>query len=551
MANTKISGLNQLAAADAAADDYAVVVDVSDSSMSASGTTKKITLADLSLILSSPANDIGVPGAMGFGVGICPSPGATYAAMTGTTIQGHDNYGNYQTADGSVMVWVPRCWFKVGLGVAANGLDINRVDVKPAAYFADEAAANAAGYMSNRADWDGGTLQPGQFVDKYPCSASGGKAVSAKNATPMVSGPAAGQVGFSAVGAANAYYGAIAAAKTRGTQFFPASRFIVAKLALLSLAHGQAATAATHCAWYDATGVANFPKGCNNNALRDINDSSVLYTTAGASSYPAMPLAGSGVPFAKTTHNGQACGVADLNGTVWEINLGVTCISTAKTITAATQANPVALTATGHGFETGDIVQIGGVGGMTQLNDKLFKITVTGADTFTLDGCDGSAFTAYTSGGSATMGRWYATKKTARMADYTAGNTLATDHWGAAGVAATMDRIYPQFRTDYPNNGFAQRFGNGADQVLPGDLSGAGWALAGLGFPLSTGISPAGSNLFGQDYWYQYVRNELAVISGAGWAGATGAGVWAAGLNNSRADVDLGVGFRAASYLVS
>lgn len=504
-------------------------------------------------LVRSNENDIGTPGRMGFGVGICPDEilPAGYSLMLGTTMPGHDNYGNYQFSDGSVEVWVPQCWFKIGMGVEANGLEFDRVLVKPANYFRSEADANAAGYMSHRADWDAGKLQPGVMVDKYPCSANGSVASSIKNAMPMVSGPAAGQVGFSAVGATNAYHGAIAAAKTRSANHFPASRFIVAKLALLSLAHGQAATSATHCAWYDAAGNINFPKGCNNNALKDTNDSSVTYTTAGASSFPAMPLAGSGVPFAKTTHNGQPCGVADLNGTVWEINLGMTCIATGKAISAATQTSPVQLTVTGHGFETGDLTMITGVVGMTQLNDKMYKITVVDANTVTLDGVDGTAFAGYTSGGTLTMGRWYAAKKTTRMASYTAGTTLATDHWGATGVAATMDRVYPAFRTDYPNNGFAQRFGNGANQVLSGALSGNDWTLSGLGFPIAMGASSAGSSRFGQDYYYQYARNELCVMSGADWGNSSNAGVWAALLYGFRTNALFYTGFRAASYLVS
>lgn len=507
--------------------------------------------AALGIRADSNVNNIGEPGQMGFGVGICPVATPGYSEMAGTREPAHDNYGNYQFSDGSVEVWIPQCWFKIGMGVEANGLEFDRVLVKPANYFRSEADANAAGYMSHRADWDAGKLQPGQFVDKYPCSANAGKASSIKGAMPMVSGPAAGQVGFSAVGATNQYHGAIAAAKTRSANHFPASRFIVAKLALLSLAHGQAATSATHCAWYDAAGNINFPKGCNNNALKDANDSSVTYTTAGASSYPAMPLAGSGVPFAKTTHNGQACGVADLNGTVWEINLGMTCIATGKAISAATQSSPVQLTVTGHGFETGDLAMITGVVGMTQLNDKMYKITVVDANTVTLDGVDGTAFAGYTSGGTLTMGRWYASKKTTRMASYTAGTALATDHWGATGVAATMDRVYPALRTDYPNNGFAQRFGNGANQVLSGALSGNDWTLSGLGIPVALGASSAGSSRFGQDYYYQYARNELCVISGAHWFNPSTAGVWAALLLSDRSYAGNITGFRAASYLVS
>lgn len=499
--------------------------------------------------LRAPTNDIGTPGALGFGVGICPNPPAGYSPMVGTTVLGHDNYGNYTYTDGSVMVWIPRCWFKIGFGIENNGLDVNKFAIKPAAYFADEAAANAAGYMSHRADWDGGVLQPGFFIDKHICSASNGKASSLKNGSPMISGPAAGQIGFAAVGAANACYGAIAAAKTRGAEWFPASRFIFAKLALLSLVHAQASTSTTYCAWYDAAGVTNFPKGCNGNNLRDTNDNSVIYTSAGASSYPNMPLTGSGTPLSKTTHNGQACGVADLNGTVWEVNLGITCIAVSKNITSVLQSNPVQVKVAGHGFETGDYVQTSGVGGMTKLNDRIFKVTVIDADWVSLDGCDATAFTPYTSGGTLTMGRFYASKKSTRMRDYTAGTTLATDHWGATGVAATMDRITPAFRIDYPNNGFAQRFGNAAGQVLSPDLSGNGWLLTGLGFPLQSGISASGTNQFGQDYFYQYIRDQLCLISGANWDATSGSGVSAATLDLSRSSSSHPVGFRAASYL--
>ncbi len=70
-----------------------------------------------------------------------------------------------------------------------------------------------------------------------------------------------------------------------------------------------------------------------------------------------------------------------------------------QNIIGATQANPVELTVTGHGYSTGDEVFVTSVVGMTELNSKFYTITVTGANTFTLDGIDGTAFTAYTSGG--------------------------------------------------------------------------------------------------------------------------------------------------------
>lgn len=93
------------------------------------------------------------------------------------------------------------------------------------------------------------------------------------------------------------------------------------------------------------------------------------------------------------------------------------CVVSAKTITGATQANPCAVTANAHGFNTGDTVAISGVLGMTQLNGRAYQITVTGANTFTLDGIDSTAFTAYSSAGTAygnasyrfQLGAWSAT----------------------------------------------------------------------------------------------------------------------------------------------
>jgi len=77
------------------------------------------------------------------------------------------------------------------------------------------------------------------------------------------------------------------------------------------------------------------------------------------------------------------------------------CFEATKTITGATQANPVELTVASHGYKTGDEVYIDGIAGMTELNGRAFIITDTGANTFTLDDEDGTGHTAYVSGGTA------------------------------------------------------------------------------------------------------------------------------------------------------
>ena len=499
------------------------------------------------LMSATGINDIGVMGYTGFGVGICPELPDGYSELEGTRVVGSENWGNYKYSDGSIQCWIPAFWGRIGhpSNPTYATYGVNSVDIKPFAYFADVAAANAAGYFLPRCFIDGGEIKSGFFIDKYICSNNGGIASSIKNGNPLSS--AADHNPFAGLNGApsNNYGGAWAAAKTRGAAFFVTSRFIYSALALLSLAHGQAGANAS-CAWYDSTQTINFPKGCNNNALKDTNDIAVTYTSDG---YSKCGKTGSGVPFAKTTHNGQACGIADLNGLMWEVSQGVTCIATSKTITAATQANPVKLTMTAHGMTTGVQMQVQSVVGMTQLNDKIYTVTVVDANNVTLDGVDGTAFTAYTSGGTGTYGTLYVAKESAVMANFTGGNSLSTDHFGSVGVAANMDAFTPAFATTYPNNGFAQKLGNSANQVLSPDLTGNNAVLRSLGVPITAGMSTSGSNLFGQDYFYQYIRNELCLLSGASWTYGSSAGVWASYWYYDRYYSNNNVGFRSARYI--
>lgn len=76
-------------------------------------------------------------------------------------------------------------------------------------------------------------------------------------------------------------------------------------------------------------------------------------------------------------------------------------LESTKAITGVALTNPVQVTVVGHGYATGDPVFISGLAGTIELNDQTFTITSTGANTFTLDGVDGTALTAYTSGGTA------------------------------------------------------------------------------------------------------------------------------------------------------
>tara|TARA_R110001583_G_scaffold34551_1_gene115851 strand:- start:2681 stop:4723 length:2043 start_codon:yes stop_codon:yes gene_type:complete len=500
-------------------------------------------------LLSVQLNHIGTPGLLGYGVGICPTIPAGYTALAGTYALGSDEYGNYQYSDGSIMCWVPAFYYRIAHvdnpTYAAYG--VNSVDTQPLSAYADTAAANAAGFALHRAFIDGGVAKPGFMYDKYQCSNNAGTASSVKNGNPLSSNSAHNPFGGLTGAPANNYGGAWAAAKTRGAEFFVASRFMRGALALLALAHGQAATSSAHCAWYDAAGVTNFPKGCNNDALGDANDISVSYTSDG---YSNAGQTGSGVPFAKTTHNGQACGVADLNGNMWMIEQGVTCVASTKTVTAATQANPVVLTVTAHGLSTGSLAQVDSIAGMTELNGRVYAVTVIDVDTVSLDGVDGVAFSAYSSGGTLIGGVFHIAAEATAMRDFTGSNSLASDHFGATGVAAMMQPFTPPFRTDYPENSYSRRVGSGAAQVLSAALSGDDWLQDSLGLPQPAAISSGGTSLFGQDYLYQYVRNELCLLSGAYWSNGSSAGAWASSWLHYRTNSYSHVGFRAASYPV-
>jgi hypothetical protein len=75
-------------------------------------------------------------------------------------------------------------------------------------------------------------------------------------------------------------------------------------------------------------------------------------------------------------------------------------LENAVSISGATQANPVVITTSAsHGYENGDTVDISAVVGMTEINGRNFTVANKTATTFELQGEDGTAHTAYTSGG--------------------------------------------------------------------------------------------------------------------------------------------------------
>lgn len=412
-------------------------------------------------------NHIGTPGHPGFGVGICPALPAGVSKLPGTDFPQSDEYGNYRYTDGSIMCWIPAFFYKYGTG--SNGLAVNILDIKAESAYPDVATANAAGYALDRAFYDGGAVQRGFFQDKYKCSNNSGTASSIKNGNPLSSNAANNPFSGLTGAPADFYYGAIAAAKTRGANFFPSSLFINKALARLALAHAQASTSTTWCAWYHATN--NFPKGCNNNALGDAQDGALTFTSAGNGTYPNANKTGSANVLAKTTHNGQNCGVADVNGTIWEICLGLTSNGT----------------------------------------------------------------------------NIYILKTSAAMKDITAGTTLATDAWGATGIAALYDDLDTTYGALWATGANRLVYFGAATQVFSEAVSGNAWNAAGAGVPLAGGIG--GTNAFGNDGLWDYKPNEMCPIAAGGWGDSSPAGAWALNLATARGASAYYVGFRAALYL--
>jgi hypothetical protein len=79
-------------------------------------------------------------------------------------------------------------------------------------------------------------------------------------------------------------------------------------------------------------------------------------------------------------------------------------LGTPKTITAITKVSEAVITGT-HDFAIGDLIVIGGVVGMTEINNRVVRVkSVSTTVSFVAEGLDtsGSDFTTYVSGGTAT-----------------------------------------------------------------------------------------------------------------------------------------------------
>lgn len=438
---------------------------------------------------------IGTAGSQGFGVGALNELQAAEVASWITPMQGatdptSDNYGNYTTTNGSIMVCIPKFFYKRGnensplyAKYGKNCLDIVGIEM-----FNTEAEANASGYALPRAFIDNGEEKDFFFIDKYKCGKYGSASCSSlPNVNPISLTTSNGYTKSQGMtNCSGILADAITLSRARGEGRFQCqSVFMNAALQMLIDAHAQAATSTNYCAWYDGTGVKNYPKGCNNNALADVDDTTVTYAQGdNGGSSAKKPKTRATANFAKTTHNGQACGVADLNGMLYEVLIGVTNIGANDT--AANQIQ------------------------------------------------------------NATA---YVLKRSAKLADLTSGWNGETDAWGTAEKLATRYDLVNDFFIG-TNGAISGRVGNGENQVFSGAINNTytEYLRANCGYVKdANSISSNGSNMYGADYYAEYNRENLVVLGSYNWTAATGAGAFYRNYDY-RSSNSYYFGFRASAY---
>jgi len=146
--------------------------------------------------------------------------------------------------------------------------------------------------------------------------------------------------------------------------------------------------------------------------------------------------------------------------------------TTPTNITAASKEDPCHITAAGHGLTTGDRVFIKNCGGMTQINNLQFVVTVDSEDIFSLDGIDSSAYTTYTSGGTVVEfeGIEYDTGKFLTKSKY----VTTFENYLLLGWTTEDSVVYPQRErwnciadeTDWKSAGSGAKETEGSDRIV-------------------------------------------------------------------------------------
>ena len=133
----------------------------------------------------------------------------------------------------------------------------------------------------------------------------------------------------------------------------------------------------------------------------DANTYTIQHPSAATST--ATGQGGSSIATVYLLGTGNSVGTAGLGwgaGTWGTPRTGTTPVT--DTITGITAANPGVVTAGSHPFSDGDLVRITDVVGMVELNGNSYTVANKTTNTFQLSGTNTSAFTSYSSAGTAT-----------------------------------------------------------------------------------------------------------------------------------------------------
>jgi len=461
----------------------------------AGASLEKLVKIDFDVLPEDTAYNIGVPGTAGFGVAaikdeLLPSG---YAKLSGHDDVMSPNYGNVVDAHGSVFVYIPPFHYKMSGNVIA---------ISPVA---------TSGFVKPRAFYD---APNGFLVFKYLAGNVGGKLTSKQFVDPVSTSTSHNPIGNLISSPANNYGGFVDACK--GDGYKTLTIFEWNALQLISLAQSQSGASTALCAYNDVAPY--FPKGNLANALKDYNDSSVTFTASG---YSNCALTGSGSDLAKTTHNGQNSGVADVTGNMWKIVTGLTYL--AKVTGTATASGETTVTIANHGLAVDDVIYFGGTpsSGSTY-NTAAYTVTaVSDTNTVTLNNALERDI-ASTDG--VYSARYFRVLKTSvNPNDLTTSNLLDESNYDMLDLTGIVGS----------NAGWTY-LGNGVNQVLnfSTDTNSKEYKKASVGIPTSAGVSSSGTTSFGNDGLNRYLRNGLVVLVGGAWSNSGSAGVFCANLTS-------------------
>ena len=113
------------------------------------------------LAMLPPYSPVGAPGSQAYGVSVPGTLPSGFSPMTGSTDVASANYGNYTYTDGSVMVFIPAFYYRIGH--ASNPTYVaygaNSVHTVGLSEYSDTDAAAADGFALHRAFYNAGAIQ--------------------------------------------------------------------------------------------------------------------------------------------------------------------------------------------------------------------------------------------------------------------------------------------------------------------------------------------------------------------------------------------------------